>query len=429
MSSWESFRTERRADQAAAAEQARLDRAALEQARLARQMAAAEIRRADQTTAARHRAQRRTERRVARAAWWASLPDRGMDLLWATMIVLPISLAWQAQAAFAADRLHITGVWANAFPAAIECGAWVCVFEARRRIRAGKSAGGLIRSMWLLAGIAAAINASHGGSVAASLALGVLSLLGVLLHSIRSGLDRADQAGGVHVVRRAVWRRVRYPRLSLAAASIRAARELDAATAWRLAWEDRYGVGPDSTRRERRLARHIRRREARDDRKAARTGELAIVGGRVQYPFAPVVREFVDAERGAAIEAAHQAAAAAREVVDQAEDALLAAAMLFGPDGVRYGANPPGEQHELSPRAQELLPSVREAITAGGLPANPSVRRLRDWVRTERRERLGVPVAMELRDAVAGLRLVDDDQPPTELDGRIDDVPAIEAAS
>lgn len=426
--SWDTYRAERRADQAAAAEQARLDRAATEQARLARQMAAAKIRRADEDAAAERQAERRDERRADRKAFWASLPDRGMAVLWATMIVLPITLAWRAQAEFAASTLHISGVWSNAFPAAIECGAWLCIFEAHRRVQAGKAAGSLSRWTWVLAGIAAAINASHGGNLPGGLALGVLSLLGVLLHTIRTGLNRADQAGGVHVVRRAVWRRVRYPRLSLAAASLRAARELDAATAWRLAWEDRYGVGPESTRRERRLARHIRSREARDDRKAARSGELAIVAGRVQYPFAHMVREFVDAERDAALAAADQAATAAREVVDHAEDALLAAGMIFGPDGVRVDANP-GEQHELSPRAQELLPSVREAITAGGLPANPSVRRLREWVRTERRERLGVPVAMELRDAVAGLRLVDHDQPPAELEGRTDDVPAIEAAS
>lgn len=416
MSGYASYRAERRADEAAAAERARLDRLAIEQARLARQVAAAGERRVDQAAAAQRQADRRAERRAARTAWWTSLPNRGMSVLWATMIVLPISLAWRAQADFAAVTLHITGVWSQAFPAAIECGAWVCVFEAHRRVRAGKSAGGLTRWTWVLAGIAAAINASHGvrdGGLSAGLALGSLSMLGVLLHQIRQGLDRADQNGGVQAVRRAVWRRIRYPRLSIAAASIRVARELDTATSWRLAWEDRYGVGPESTRRERRLGRLIVAREARDDRKAARAGDITIVAGRVQRGFAPEVQAYVDAERAAALAAADQATAGAQELVQGAHDALISAGLLFGSD-LRTDANTSGEQAELSARAAALLPDMRTAIEAGRLPANPSVSAIRSWVRAERDEPLGVPVAQELRDHVKHLRLIEGDQTTSE---------------
>lgn len=409
MSTWDTFREQQRADRIAAAEQARLDRAADTQARIARQMAAADTRRADRAADAERAAQRRSERQAARTAWLGSLPARGMDALWAVMIVLPITLAWRAQADFAATTLHIGGPAANLFPAAIECGAWLCIFEARRRVRAGLSTGSLPRWTWVLAGIAAAINASHGGTLAGGLALGTLSLLGVLLHSIRTGLDRADRAGGLSVVRRALWRRIRYPRLSIAAASLRAARELDASTAWRLAWEDRYGVGPESTRRERRLARHIMRREITTDRKAARAGELTIVAGRVQYPFAATVREHVDAERQAALVAADHATDAARKVVQSAEDALSAAALVLGPGTLRAAANDPNrpEQAVLSARAAEVLPSLRTAITDGDMPPNPSVARIRTWVREVRGESCGVPTAMELRDAVARLRVVD----------------------
>src|SRR5699024_7543895 len=145
-------------------------------------------------------------------------------------------------------------------------------------------AGSLPGWMGILAAVAAVINASHGvadAGFAAGLALGALSLLGVVLHSIRQNLD-ADASGAPRRVGLAIWRRVRYPRLSLAAASLRAARELDHATAWRLAWQDRYGVGPDATGRDRRLGRVIVRREEHADRKAARNGELTLIDGHVR---------------------------------------------------------------------------------------------------------------------------------------------------
>jgi hypothetical protein len=63
------------------------------------------------------------------------------------------------------------------------------------------------------------------------------------------------------------------------AAAIGAARGLGVEEAWRAAWVDRYGVGPEATRRERRTARAVLARRRRMDRRAARRGELVIVGG------------------------------------------------------------------------------------------------------------------------------------------------------
>src|SRR5699024_9111216 len=168
-------------------------------------------------------------------------------------------------------------------------------FEAYRRIHQGLPVGSLPRWMWILAGVAAVINASHGvadAGFAAGLALGALSLLGVVLPSIRQTPD-ACASGARRRWGLALWRWVRYRRLSLAAASLRAVGELDNAAAWRLAWHDRYGVGPESTLRDRRLGRVIVRREEGEDRKAAKSGELTVLNGRVQRTQAERVRGLI----------------------------------------------------------------------------------------------------------------------------------------
>lgn len=398
MSLWSDIRAERRADEAA--------RAKME---LARQVALSAERRQDRAAAAARREARREERRDVWKARRAALPDLAYSAMWATLIVLPLTLAWGPQAAFALHTLHIPGVWSNAFPASIETGAWVCILESHRRIRAGKSPGSLQRWAWLLAGIAAAINAAHGtadSGIPAGLALGALSLLGVLLHHIRQRLHQADQRGGVAVVRRAIWRWLRYPRLSIAAASIRGARDLDPVAAWRLAWEDRYGVGPESTRRERRLGRVIVRREAREHRKAARSGQITIIAGRVQHGWAPEVRECLDAHQQAALDLASHAADETRQIVQDVQE-LANTLTEQGEQG----------QRGMSARAAELLPMLRDAIDAGTVPSHPSVRTIRMWARHDHSERIGVPVAQELRDEAHRLRVVDD---PTSDNGQGD---------
>lgn len=374
--------------------------------RARREQAAADQRdRARKEAAEQRRQGRKEQRRQARAAWFARLPELGMAALWATMIVLPIALAWQAQALFALETLRIPGPFNHGFPAAVECAAWLCAFEAHRRLRNGLPAGLLPTYMWVLAGSAAVINGGHGlqdGGPVAGLALAVLSLLGVFLHSIRQSLDAARATGNGHT-RLALWRRVRYPRLSIAAASLRAAREIDPDTAWRLAWIDRYGVGPEAGRRERKLARLVVRQAVKADRKAARQGDVAIIAGRVQRGFAHEVREHIDRERAAVTEHA-------RQVVQGAHDALMAAGLLFGPDQFgpqQTSANPAVEQgNGMSPRAAELLPILVQAIRDGELDSTPGAKAICRFVKANLREPIGMPTAMELRDRISGLRAI-----------------------
>lgn len=399
-------------------DQRRQDKWTDAQIALAATKAKAEIRRVDRQAAADLATERRVARRAAVRLWVARLPVVGMAGLWATMIVLPITVAWQAQARFAHDVLHIPVPLHHVFPASVELAAWLCAFEAHLRRRRGESAGLMPTYMWSLAGIAAVINGAHGlaeSGMAAALGLAAMSLLGIVLHSARQGLDAASASGTAHV-RLALWRRFRYPRLSLAATSLRAARDgLTAARAWHEAWVDRFGVGPDTSRHERRLARAAVRKAARDDRKAVQCGDVMVMDGRVQHGFARVLREHVDHERDAALAQAH-------EIVQGAQDALTAAGLLFGPDAFGPGfspdettSNPGGEQGEqggkpLSGRAMELLPALEEAIRHGVVASNPGVKTIEKWVRNDLREPLGTPVAMELRDRVRGLRAVPADQ-------------------
>uniref|UniRef100_UPI003F4922DC hypothetical protein n=1 Tax=Amycolatopsis sp. CA-082387 TaxID=3239918 RepID=UPI003F4922DC len=361
---------------------------------------------------------RRQALKAARSVRWearfAKLPELGRSALWALVIVLPIAQAWDAQAAFAAQSLHFAVPFNHLFPASIETGAWICVFEARRRASKGKDTGGLTTSMWLLAGIAAVINAAHGyattratgtlDGLVAGLALAVLSLLGVILHTIRQGRDKADVTGRKPGL--AVWRRVRYPRLSLAAASLRGARELDADTAWQLAWTDRFGVGPDATRRERRLAKAIVERESVEDRQGARAGELTIVGGRVQPVMASQVTALLSARQ-----------AFPRYTLPAQMLPLSIADTSTRTSEVPNQENPsnsgdadvlaisPGAPPTLSPRAEELLPLLRDALVTGALPAAAGVKRICAFFEAQHGEKVGVPTAQDLRDVIPHLDL------------------------
>lgn len=403
---------------------------------------------------AQRKAQTKARRKATRENTLAALPDIGMSALWASMIVLPITLAWKAQELFARTALHLPAPMSHGFPAAVELGAWLCAFEAHRRARAGLPTGSLTRWMWVLALIAAGINFSHGladGGPAAGIALSALSLLGVLLHSIRQGLDAAAaHSNPRRALALVVWRRVRYPRLSLAAASIRAAREIDAATAWTLAWLDRYGVGPDATRRERILGRLIIVRELGIDKDAASCGDLSIIDGRVKHALAPEVIELLDAERAAATHHAEQAKAeaaariaeaqaaaderiaqarieAAAQVADaqaraeaaqetarqhqaDAQAALDATAALYGPDLVRaFGTGGNAARKPLSNRAAEVLPELRAAIETGDLSSTPTTREVIDWWRVKHGngiKGIGAHVAGELSAEIKRLHLV-----------------------
>ncbi|WP_199441702.1 DUF2637 domain-containing protein [Umezawaea beigongshangensis] len=365
---------DRRAERTAAAAQAEQQRAdaertraetalAMVQVQQARAHAAAELSERRQQREQADKQATRQRRAATRARWAARLPEWLLSVLWATVIVSPITLAWQAQRSFAETTLALPATTSWLFPLAVEAGAWVCAFEAHRRTKAGLPVGALPTWMWVLAGIAAGINLLHGtadhGPVA-GIALATMSLLGVLLHHVRQAADHAAAEGrDTAQLRRALWRRVRFPRLSFAAASIAAARSgrVDAETAWRQAWVDRYGVGPDSSRRDRRLARTITRHRWSADRKAARSGDLVIVGGVIL----PAVIPGLTTETTPAPPALTIVPAVAEPSAEPADT----------------GTDTPVVQGELSPRAADLLIKVRTAIAAGELPAAPAATAIR----------------------------------------------------
>jgi hypothetical protein len=295
---------DRKAERVAAAGLAARDQAAAEQQRLHNQSLALGLaqQRADLIEQARDRQdqrdrERREERRDQRAKTWAAIkagtPARLVSALWAAVIVAPLTLAWNAQLQFAENTLHISTHFSWLFPLAVEAGAWVCAFEAYLRSRRGDSAGSLPRWMWVLAGVAATINAVHGAvddGLGAGLALGALSVLGVLLHHIRQHLDAATAAGiDSATLKRRMARRVAHPLLSIRAWSIRARAEMTVDQAWTAAHIDVYGVLPGASRRDRELGLKITQRARTEDLKAAEAGQLMIIGGVILRAFPETV--------------------------------------------------------------------------------------------------------------------------------------------
>lgn len=331
----------------------------------------AETARKSSQVAADHERQDREARRQARDVRWqrakAQAPDSALAVLWASVIVAPLLLAWQAQAVFAVETLRIPVGMSWLFPLAIEAGAWVCAFEALRRAARGAPVGTLPRWMWVLAGTAAGINAAHGTAdhgIVAGLALGVLSLLGVLLHHIRQNLTAVEVQG--RSTPRASQRFLRwllFPTLTLSALRVAVRADQDAAGSWEAAWIDRHGVGPSASKRDRKLARTITKRQRRQDRKAAKQGEFTILNGvilRTELPELTVSEPTLEPEPYA-----------------------------------------PAERAKLSATAAELLPKAQAAITAGELSERPSAYAI------NKRFRGGMPAAQEVRDALTDMHPVE----------------------
>jgi len=269
-------------------------RAAAEATRAETQARLAEIADASADRADARKTARRVERVAARqarvsamrAALLTSLPGVGMAGLWASVIVAPLLLAWNAQMTFAVETLGISPGLSWLFPLAVECGAWVCAFESHRRTHLGRPVGSLPVWMWVLAGVAAAINFVHGitgpHGIGAAVALACVSVLGVLLHHIRQNLDRAvaaDPDADLGALQRRGSRWLWHPLLSIRARSIASRTGAGPDQAWEMAHRDRYGVGSGASRRDRRLASVITRRAWKADRKAAKDGRFVIVNG------------------------------------------------------------------------------------------------------------------------------------------------------
>jgi hypothetical protein len=215
--------------------------------------------------------------------------------------------------------------------------------------------------MWVLAGMAAGMNYWHGATAYGPIGgagLALSSLLGVGLweltaaHARHAATERTAGAARVALVR---W--LRFPLLSLAALSISASRGAgtDQETAWRTGWTDRYGVGPNASRRDRRLARLIIRAQWAADQAAARRGDLMIVSG------------------------------------------VILRTLPAGVDSQKETPVTPMNQRKLSPRGAALLARVRIAIEAGTLPETPSAKAITRMFGGR------VQTAIEVREHLAAL--------------------------
>jgi len=286
----------RRAETALQLERARLEldaeRAArAEAARAARATERAERRRAR----AEARAARRAARRAALGGVAAAVRARVPALVGMVAIGSPMLIAWQGQLEFARTVMQL-GAASIALPVSLEGAVLYSAYLAGRAVAAGLPAGRYRAMTWAMMTIAAVMNAWHQIDAGNGLHVGVIyalaSIVGIVLWELTTCLGshvRSGRSGAE--IRAAFWRRIRYPRLSWAAASIRAARgpACSQDEAWHAAWVDRYGVGPDVPRRDRRLAALIVRATAKAERRAARKGELGLVGGVViGRPLPPV---------------------------------------------------------------------------------------------------------------------------------------------
>jgi hypothetical protein len=303
----------------------------------------------------------RTARRE-RAEWISRAHTRlasvGPVLVGTVAMGAPILIGWNGQLQTARAVLHL-GALSWAFPVAMEGGVWWLAYLIGRAIRHGLPTGRLRASLWILALVAAGMNFWHGVlayGLLGGTGLALASLLGIVLWEVTAWHHRHHVAGRTAAEVRTAWlRRLRFPRLALAAASIAVAYgpTADRDASWRAAWIDRYGVGPEATRRDRRLARFIVRQQWRADREAAERGELTIVSG-VILRVGPARLQSVQTE----------------------------------------ASNTPIEKPKLSGRAAEVFQRTCVAIEAGDLPEAPSASAIR------RRFKIGMETAIAVRNAL-----------------------------
>lgn len=344
------------------------------------------------------RRMRRQERAQARANGRASMRAGGRALAAAVvtrapMVVgvvamgAPILIAWDGQLAFAEDKMHL-GALSWALPVALEGAAWYLAYLTHRAIKAHLPAGRYRVWTWGLAAIAAAMNAWHGiekyatqADAWAGLQVGVIlalaSLLGIGLWELTASLaQHAESKRSAAEIRRAAWRRIRYPRMSWQAASIRAARGADCTIddAWSAAWADRHGIGPDASRRDRALARSIVRHQGKADRAAAKSGRLSIAGGAIvgRPSTAPDPVESEPVESAAPVVEVEQLDAPAPAEIPPGESADLPAIDAAPiPDGPadRPDQGPAVDVAEVEHMADVDDPTERESAAVRPAPA------------------------------------------------------------
>lgn len=382
------------------AEQARLDQQAREYSRTARRQ---ERRR----QSAESRVARRAAARRGAGALAAAVVTRAPVIVGAVAMGAPIAIAWRGQLEFARDVMHLDFM-SPALPIALEGGVWYVAFLVHRAIAAKLPIGRYRAATWSLAGIAAGMNLWHGITANATqtdpwagLQVGVIlalaSLLGIALWELTASLtQQTTTKRSATEIRRAAWRRIRYPRLSWAAASIRASRGADCSieTAWTAAWIDRYGVGPAASRRDRKLARSIVGYEKKADRAAAKDGRLVIVDGSIVRPGTTPAES---------IEAGEEAMARLKAFAERRED--LARSIAFpGSIGSPSIERPAGsiDRHPIeAPQSieQEAAPVDRPA-SIDAPRSGPSIGAPRRSIETRSIER-------------EGPRSTDDEEEPT----------------
>ncbi|HEX3785045.1 MAG TPA: DUF2637 domain-containing protein [Pseudonocardiaceae bacterium] len=343
------------------------------QAKLAEQQAARVAKRARQARA--ERVQLRADRwaaiRAAVNAVRVQLASVVPMLVGAIAMGAPVLIGWNGQLQTARAVLHL-GLLAWVFPVALEGGAWWLAYLTSRAIHRQLPTGRLRAWTWVLALIAAGMNFWHGSQAYGPLGgagLGLASLLGIGLWEITAWHHRQHAAGRTGSEVRTAWmRRLRFPRLTWAAASIAIALGSvgDRNEAWRAAWINRYGFGPEASRRDRRLGRLIIKHESKADREAAQRGDLVIINGVILRCLPTLIASTNDSSS------------------ESPETAI--------------------EQGKLSRLAAALLPRVKAAIAAGELPERPAANAIRT------RFGGGMETAQEVRDALRSIRPVNDEE-------------------
>ncbi|MFF5325323.1 DUF2637 domain-containing protein [Janibacter hoylei] len=270
----------------AQAEQARAQAEAVRaQTELAREKERAEQARQARADKRAERDQNRAERAKRRAETIEALRARGPVALAAVAVGSPAALAWRGQFLFGRDDLHL-GWMAPLAPVAVEGGVLYAAWMAHQAVAANVPSFRYRALVWMLAAVAAGTNAWHGQDAQSGAMLALFSLLSIVLLectiALRKARETKEREGrDVAVIRRALVRRVRYPRLSTSASSLAAACGITPEEAWRAAWIERYGLGPEAPRHERKVARQVLKREEKAAKKAAKQGALTIAAGQI----------------------------------------------------------------------------------------------------------------------------------------------------
>ncbi|GAA1624437.1 hypothetical protein GCM10009733_021380 [Nonomuraea maheshkhaliensis] len=201
----------------------------------------------------------------------------------------PILIAWRGQIEFGAAVLGL-GALSFLLPTALEGAALYLSYLTHRAIQRRLPSLRYRIWTWVFTAAAAGMNFWHGAEVspAKGVTLAACSVLGVLQLELTAALNsQMVSQRSFAEIRTELWRWLRYGVLQWQARSIRAALG-PACTpdqAWYLAWHDRYGMGPTSTKAERRLGRAILSARKKADRKMAKAGELVIgPDGRILRP-------------------------------------------------------------------------------------------------------------------------------------------------